>query len=125
MRPRGEIRQALAQAGAALADEHGGFTWREAAALARVGFTAARQTVANMERAGELECVGQRHVPGVCRPMNVYAPRRASEPAAGISLDQAMRGWGRGQAHTEARDEDPELCDHDGAAPARGLILFG
>ena len=101
MRPRGEIRQALAQAGAALADEHGGFTWREVAALACVGFTAARQTVENMERAGELECVGQRHVPGVCRPMNVYAPRRASEPAARISLDQAMRGWVRGQACTE------------------------
>ena len=53
-RPAGEIRQALRTAAEALAELQGGCAWRDAAQTACVGFAAARQTMENMERAGEL-----------------------------------------------------------------------
>lgn len=97
-RPAGEVRQALRQAAASLAASAEGCTWRDAALAARVGFAAARRTMANMASAGELERVGTRQVPGVCRPMTLYAPaeraRRASF-ALGAPLAQVLASWRR------------------------------
>jgi len=53
MRPRGEIRQAIAAAA-----EQGPGTWRDFAERARVGYEAAQRTVENMARAGQLVPAG-------------------------------------------------------------------
>lgn len=89
MRPRGEIRQALSD----VAHEVGRGTWRTYAARACVGFSAAKQTVRDMARAGELEVVGTQAVPGVCRPMLVYAPATKQMQAEGDPLAQIVRCW--------------------------------
>jgi hypothetical protein len=78
MRPRGELRLALVDV--ARVQGHGGSTWKGMAHAAQVGLAAARATVLNMARAGELVVVGQVREPGVCRPMNLYAV--PAEPAA-------------------------------------------
>jgi hypothetical protein len=82
-RPAGEIRQALrrafldlamarmAEQGAAKAAR---VTWREAAAVAAVGWDAAKRTADNMARAGELVPVGLVRTPGVSRAMVGYLP---------------------------------------------------
>lgn len=95
-RPRGEIRQAL---GAALAQRSepgaaGGSTWRELATHAGVAFDAAKQTVRDMVRSGELAVVGEVRVPGARRPMQCYLPAQP-EPdiEAGADLAQAIRCW--------------------------------
>lgn len=81
MRPRGEIRAALASAAEAYArahvDEHGrpcGLTWRQLARLACVGFDLAKATVKNMATAGELVPVGEVREPGSRRAMVAYVP---------------------------------------------------
>jgi len=94
-RPPGEIRQALASAAEALLPVQGPATWRELAAAACVGFSAAKTTARNMEAAGELAAVGTRRVPGVCRPMKLYAPRRGSF-VAGAALGDVLGRWARG-----------------------------
>lgn len=58
MRPRGEVRAALSEAAQALRAECGAASWRDMAERAGVGYQAARQTVENMARAGELVPVG-------------------------------------------------------------------
>lgn len=114
MRPRGEIREALASAfhelsptpdvcafrGAVahqgvLDDVCAGVTWRDAAVHAQVGFDAARQTVRDMHRAGELVTVGTARRAHANRPMVLYAPAPgASEhAAASVELSNAINGW--------------------------------
>jgi hypothetical protein len=93
MRPRGEIRQALASAAEQLHEQQGGATWRELGAAACVGFAVAKQYAKDMANAGELEIVGTRHVPGSCRPMRVYAPRRRSWVMNGATLGDVLSGW--------------------------------
>lgn len=98
MRPRGEIRAALARAARQLvpvdAPPDAGFTWRELVRRACVGELVGRRTVVDMHRAGELVLVGKRPVPGICRPANLYAPKR--EPTAEAdALLVAMSGWRR------------------------------
>lgn len=73
-RPQGEIRHALGQAATALAKEQGSATWRAMAERACVGFDAARRTVENMARAGELQPAGEERTPHSRRPMVRYAP---------------------------------------------------
>lgn len=83
MKSRGEIRLALAEA--ALSFGARGATWRQLAEAAQVGWDAARMTVENMVRAGQLVVVGTATVPGVCRPMNRCALATAvaaAEPMA-------------------------------------------
>lgn len=92
-RPRGEIRQALNSAARKLHAQHGPVTWRDMAKAACVGFGAAKTTARNMERAGELVVVDSRAVPGVCRPMKLYAPAGDPWRAQGPSLMDALRGW--------------------------------
>ena len=85
MRPRGEIRAALSEASQRMPTP---FTWRDLAIKACVGFDAARQSVRDMQRAGELV---QQHdyarVPGVNRPMALYARPEVRQPCSpGLTL---------------------------------------
>lgn len=92
MRPRGEIRAALASAAASFGDV--GFTWRDAAEHAGVGWDATRMTLENMARAGELGRGGTVAVPGVARPMVRYvSPSSAADPAGCVALDSVVRCW--------------------------------
>ena len=98
-RPVGEIRQALRVAAVALAERQGGCTWRDAAQVACVGFSVARQTMRDMEVSGELVRVETRRTHGMGRPMVVYAPRRSSANwvMGGPSLASVLGGWVRGR----------------------------
>ena len=98
MRPRGEIRQALATAADALAAERGAFTWRDVAEAAQVGYRAARATVDNMARSGELEPVGNEKRAHSRRWMTLYAPRQepgnwATSTTGADGLAGVMQGW--------------------------------
>jgi hypothetical protein len=94
-RPRGEIRQAVATAADMLVQQHGRFHGRALAQSAQVAFEKARLTLKDMVRAGELEVIGQEQLPGVCRPLNLYA-RPCSTAAASSSaaeLTSAVMRW--------------------------------
>lgn len=93
-RPRGTIRQALAVAARDIATERGaGFTWRDVAQRAQVGWAAARQGVKDMARAGELHRVGCEPRPEARRPMTLFAP---DERGSGtVALDTLLRTWSR------------------------------
>jgi response regulator of citrate/malate metabolism len=97
MRPRGEIRQALATAAEQLVQEREAFTWRELAEVAQVGQAAARRTVENMAAWGELQRLPDtKRVPGVCRPLRLYTTsRRDSWVAQGADLANVFNGWRR------------------------------
>ena len=92
MRPRGEIRQALADAAAAIAAERiqrgdavVGATWRDMAVRACVGFDAAHDTVKNMARGGELVRTGSVKVQGARRPLAAYAPPSVAPAVIGAA----------------------------------------
>ena len=89
-RPRGEVRQAIAQAAQSQARC---FTWQDLAQHAGVGFAAARETVRNMARAGELMVVGELRVDGVRRPMVHYAPAPPANGAQGADAEQPPACW--------------------------------
>jgi hypothetical protein len=93
MRPRGEIRAVLSSALAELPSL--GFTWRDAAVHTGVGFAAARVTLENMARAGEVVRAGTLPVPGAARPMVRYrSPQPQSAAAAGpAGLEHVLRSW--------------------------------
>ncbi|MEO8806603.1 MAG: hypothetical protein ABI433_11000 [Burkholderiaceae bacterium] len=96
MRPRGEVREALASAASALAleREQGAATWRQIAARAQVGYSVAHDTIRNMARAGELADVGAEQPPGSARLHRLYRPaQRNFATATTGSLDQVVRGW--------------------------------
>ena len=92
MRPRGEVRQAVASAATVLSRQHGSCTGRDVAAWANAGFEKTRRTLSDMVRAGELVVVGQARAPGVCRPLNLYAPPVA-QSAPGADLFRAVQRW--------------------------------
>lgn len=98
-RPAGEIRQALRQAVEQVHPAH----YRELAGhvpginpscpseMERV-----RVTLRDMASAGELERLGTKSVPGVCRPLTLYAPkRRGGWVTQGQALDLVLSGWVR------------------------------
>lgn len=91
MRPRGEIRSAMAAVAAELGSS--GATWRDMATRAGVGFDLARRTAENMRAVGELAAVGTVRAPGVCRPMVLYAPPLQVAAEAGAELDAVIRCW--------------------------------
>lgn len=94
MRPRGEIRAALALAVDAMPAPEQGATWRDLAQLACVGLAAARRTVDNMVTAGELIVVGHRRTPHACRPMRLLAKPGASAVARESSaFEELARCW--------------------------------
>lgn len=92
MRPRGEVRQAVADAAGTLVLQRGCFTGRDVAQCAQVAFEKARLTLKDMVRAGELVVIGEAVAPGVCRPLNVYSLPTA-QASAGADLAQAVRRW--------------------------------
>lgn len=92
MRPRGEVRLAVASAAGMLVQERGCFTGRDVAQCAQVAFEKARLTLKDMVRAGELVVIGEASAPGVCRPLNVYAQPRPRS-SAGADLLQAVQRW--------------------------------
>jgi len=100
MRPQGEIRQVLAKAADELAEQRGNFSWRDVAEHAQVGYTAARRTVENMAKAGELVPVGSEKRAHSRRWVTLYERRQATAPTnfatattGGDSLAGVMRGW--------------------------------
>ncbi len=93
MRPKGEVRLAIAMAAAQCPD---GATWRELAAMACVGWLPARYAIKDMTRAGELVVVSTRRQPGAARPLNVYAPATC-EQRDGASLNQVLTSWAQTQ----------------------------
>lgn len=95
MRPAGEVRQALLQACAALAQPERAPTMRELAAQACVGLKAAERTVDHMRRAGQVHIVRTRRVPYRNRPVAEYAPvvpAPAQQPPA-RELARALMSW--------------------------------
>ncbi len=74
MRPAGEVRVALMDAAIALARPNKGATMRELAQVACVGVDAARRTVENMARAGQLRRLQNRRVAYRNRPVAEYVP---------------------------------------------------
>lgn len=99
MRPRGEVRLAIAHAGLALFVERGGFTWKEAAERAQVGYSVAKQTVRNMCGAGELVKVDAVPVSGSRRPMVRYVPGSGGWVMSAVAGDMqsVMRNWVMGR----------------------------
>lgn len=93
MRPPGDFRVALETAARELGRAG---TWRELATSAAVGYEVARRTAENMVRDGAFTRAGTTTVPGVCRPMVLYAPaapvaRSAAPPDA--AFDSVLRRW--------------------------------
>lgn len=103
MRPRQEIRTALARAARALHAEQGGATWLEMATRARVGREKARLTVQDMRRSGELTRLATVRLAHTTTPMAWYGPgpnwaEEEEEPAPAVavppgSLDDLVRTW--------------------------------
>lgn len=95
MRPAGEVRQALLNACTQLATPDRGPTLREMAAVACVGLQAARRTVENMSRAGQLHRVRDRKVEYRNRPVAEYVPAAMQGEGDGfVDLAQVLRAWG-------------------------------
>lgn len=101
-RPRGEVRQALADAVCRLAAERGPVSAREAAAAAQVGYEVAARTLENMVRsaapevlvAGQGKLAGQRwhalYEPVTAQALDADVP----QPWGGIeALGSVMRTW--------------------------------
>ena len=81
MRPAGEVHQALLQAARELATPERAASLAELASKACVGLAAARRTVGNMTRRGQLEIVRERKVEHRNRPVAEYAPAGQSPPS--------------------------------------------
>lgn len=95
MRPRGEIREALFSAALSLREETGHFTWVDLAEKAQVGYEAARRSVDNMARAGELVRVGYDKPEGSRVWLTLFEPAPESTPAsqAEADLSAVVRTW--------------------------------
>lgn len=97
MRPAGEVRVALFRACSQLATPDRSPTLREMAMRACVGFDAARSTVRDMARAGQIRQVRERRVDYRNRPVAEYAPT-APVPIAvqpdDVDLSSVLRVWG-------------------------------
>jgi hypothetical protein len=80
-----------------MASAHRGATWRDLAAHAGVGYSAAKQTVRNMARAGELQRLPENaSTTHSRRPMAQYVPAAHAAPAGGAGLEGVLRAWGAG-----------------------------
>lgn len=87
MRPAGDIRTAIA---AGFADGPG--TTRELAGRTLVGLAAARMTLDNMRRAGDVVVIDEVRVEGVKRPVPLYDLRRP-ECAAAVVDWSLITAW--------------------------------
>ena len=100
MRPMSEVALALLQTANRLSAAGRRVTLAEMAAGACVGQLAARQTVANLKRAGHLHIVGERRVSYRNRPVAEYAPTLPATPAdeappPWLDLNACMSTWAR------------------------------
>ena len=86
-RPRGEVRQALADAAQRLYPLRDAVSARELAEAAQVGYETARITIKDMVRAGELVRAGSVNIPGQ-RWHGLYEPAGAGVP------EDAPLAWG-------------------------------
>jgi hypothetical protein len=94
MRPVGEVRLALLTAARELSDGDTRPTLREIAVKACVGTVAAKETVKNMTRAGELRVLPRRRkVEYRNRPVAEY--ELASETEGFVDLGELMSAWTR------------------------------
>ena len=101
MRPRGELRVSLSMAAADLprfdgAGNRVGADFRSLAQASQVGsselsYDVVRRTLRDMAVHGDLEVVGQTSLPGVCRPVNLYAVPLPEPDAA--DLVEVVRCW--------------------------------
>jgi hypothetical protein len=114
MRPQGVIRKALREAVQRLYEEQGGGTLPEIARAARVcvdqamsvageqlqcgvALKAARDTIKNMKRSGELERVGRHKPAGQTQWQAIYAPRQLqAAPATCEPLAGVVMAWAHG-----------------------------
>lgn len=96
MRPAGEVRVALLNACSQLATPDRGPTLREMAAVACVGLDAARRTVSNMQRAGQLHAPRTRRVGYRNRPVAEYVPAALapSQDEGYVDLAAVLQVWG-------------------------------
>lgn len=113
MRPRSEMRQALAAAAEHLCLQQGHATRHAMAAAAGVMVDRARQTVRDMARAGELVPCGTQSLPHARRPAVCYVPRHLQHQGA-LGLAEVTHSWVVRAAPAGAASE------HAGAAKPRG-----
>lgn len=91
MRPAGEIRMALMGAVRELARPEQAPTLAELSARTQVGEQAARHTLSNLTRSGQLRIVRTRRVAYRNRPVAEYAPADAAPEGAGfVDLGQVL-----------------------------------
>jgi hypothetical protein len=96
MRPAGEVRQALLTAATRLATPEKAPTLREIAECACVGYDAARRTIDNMTRSGQLRVAGERRVEYRNRPVAEYRPggwSAGADGAGSMALSHLMAAW--------------------------------
>lgn len=91
-RPASEVRMALYSAATELASTDKAPTMRELAQRACVGLAAARCTVRNMVRAGQLHPVRTRTVPYRNKPVAEYVPASHSTPT-GFDFKTLISAW--------------------------------
>lgn len=97
MRPRGEVREALAAAITRLHAEQGAVTCRTLAQAANVGLDKARETIRAMAAAGEVVQVGVARTPG--QPWcALYEPAAPAEGAGTLQALEALAGVVQGWA---------------------------
>jgi hypothetical protein len=97
MRPAGEVRQALLKAAGELMTPEHGFTLQELAQRACVGYSAARRTIDNMTRSGQLVRAGERKVDYRNRPVAEYRPawKTGADGAGFVGLGHLLAVWNR------------------------------
>ena len=100
MRPRGEVREALAAAIARLHAEQGAVTCRTLAQAANVGLDKARETIRAMTAAGEVVQVGVARTPGQpwCALYEPAAPTEGPDGAGTLQALEALAGVVQGWA---------------------------
>ncbi len=92
-RPAGEVRQALLSAAQDLATPERGPTLSELATRAQVGLPAARRTVDNLTRAGQLMVARTRTVDYRNKPVAEYQPAPPPTQSVADDLNRAMALW--------------------------------
>ena len=93
-RPAGEVRAAILAAAAGMCQTNG-YTWRQLAAAAQVGWDDARVCCENLQRAGALVIIGSTKVVGCNRWQRLYALPEPAQGAQGGSgqLELVVAAW--------------------------------
>ena len=96
-RPRGEVRDVLAQTLARLVAQRGAVNARQLAEASQVGYDKTRRTLHDMVEAGDAVVVGSDKAAGANRWHNLYEPPAAPAASAEFAdLAEVVRVW---QAH--------------------------